>query len=207
MAKDLRASTAVSEDLERRMIKRGPGLDCGEFASNAISTSKYSVLSWAPKSLLWQFRKAANVYFLIISVLSMMSFSPKKPMSMVITFSSVLFLTMLKEAYEDYFRHKQDRQVNKSKTRKVTSKGLEELEFQDVQVGDILQVRENEAFPADLVLLSCADKRGVAFINTMNLDGETNLKERIAPESTKSIRDTDQLFWHLRHVFPLPYSF
>ena len=194
MAKDLRASTAVSEDLERRMIKRGPGLDCGEFASNAISTSKYSVLSWAPKSLLWQFRKAANVYFLIISVLSMMSFSPKKPMSMVITFSSVLFLTMLKEAYEDYFRHKQDRQVNKSKTRKVTSKGLEELEFQDVQVGDILQVRENEAFPADLVLLSCADKRGVAFINTMNLDGETNLKERIAPESTKSIRDTDQLY-------------
>ena len=196
MAKELKASvtTVASEDYDRRMIKCGPGQDSGEFLSNAISTTKYSVLTWAPKSLLWQFRKAANVYFLIISILSMMPFSPKKWASLVITFSSVLFMTMLKEAYEDYFRYKQDRKVNTSKTRKVTKRGLADIQFQDVKVGDILQVKENESFPADLILLSCADQRGVAFINTMNLDGETNLKERISPESTKSLRDPSHLY-------------
>jgi hypothetical protein len=37
--------------------------------SNEISTTKYSILSWLPKSLWEQFRRIANVYFLVISLL------------------------------------------------------------------------------------------------------------------------------------------
>lgn len=37
--------------------------------SNAISSTKYSPLTWLPKSIWEQFRRLANVYFLLISVL------------------------------------------------------------------------------------------------------------------------------------------
>ena len=37
-------------------------------------------------------------------------------MSMVGTFALVLFFTMLKEAYEDYQRYKQQKEVNRKKT-------------------------------------------------------------------------------------------
>ena len=59
-------------------------------------------------------------------------------------------------------------------------------------MGDILQVCDNESFPADLVFISCSADDGVAFINTMNLDGETNLKERVALDSTKEIRSLEE---------------
>ena len=70
--------------------------------SNRVRTTKYTLLSWAPLSLLFQFKRAANIYFLIISLLTCMSFSPKKPASMIGTFAMVLIFTMLKEAYEDF---------------------------------------------------------------------------------------------------------
>ena len=37
--------------------------------ANAISTTKYSLITWLPKSLWEQFRRIANVYFLLISIL------------------------------------------------------------------------------------------------------------------------------------------
>jgi phospholipid-transporting ATPase len=50
---------------------------------------------------------------------------------------------------------------------------------------DIVKIQDNQQIPADVVLLACSNPQGLAFVNTMNLDGETNLKERIAHESTK----------------------
>jgi phospholipid-transporting ATPase len=51
---------------------------------------------------LFQFKRAANIYFLMITILTAQYFSPKSPASMIGTFAAVLFFTMLKEAYEDY---------------------------------------------------------------------------------------------------------
>ena len=72
------------------------------FPDNRIVTTKYNIITWAPKSLLFQFRKMANIYFLVISILSCMSFSPMQPASMIGTFAFVLIATMVKEAVEDY---------------------------------------------------------------------------------------------------------
>jgi len=73
------------------------------FVTNKISTTKYNLLTFFPKCILMQFRRLANVYFLIISILTFMFFSPKNPVSMVGTFSIVLLFTMAKEAYEVLF--------------------------------------------------------------------------------------------------------
>lgn len=39
-------------------------------------------------------------------------------------------------------------------------------------MGQILEVRDNEDFPADLLCLACARSDGVAYIRTTNLDGK-----------------------------------
>jgi phospholipid-transporting ATPase len=69
---------------------------------NKITTTKYNLITWLPKSLLLQFTRLANIYFLIISTLTCLSFSPKNPITMIGTFSIVLVFTILKEGFEVY---------------------------------------------------------------------------------------------------------
>jgi phospholipid-translocating ATPase len=178
-----------------RYVYMGPSASNDKHASNYIRTAKYSVISWAPLSLFLQFRRAANIYFLIISVLTAMPFSPKNEISMIGTFSAVLVFTMFKEAFEDYFRYKSDKAVNNSETLVLdkASRTFETRLWKDIAVGDIVKVESDQAFPADLVFLSADTENGLAFINTMNLDGETNLKERVALESTREFRTAEQL--------------
>ena len=46
----------------------------------------------------------------------------------------------------------------------------------DIRVGDIVKVEKDQEIPADMLCI-CAPK-DVVFVSTMNLDGETNLKDR-----------------------------
>lgn len=54
--------------------------------------------------------------------------------------------------------------------------------WKDVQVGDIVKIRENEWFPADVVVIATDSEDNEAFVETMALDGETNLKSRVPHE-------------------------
>ena len=184
-------NTNVDRKNEFRYIDFGKGLGKSTYCSNEIKTAKYSILTWAPMSLLWQFTRAANIYFLGISILTCMSFSPKSPASMVFTFAMVLVFTMFKEAYEDYFRHRQDSLENNRVVHRlnVTEKEFQDIPSKQLRVGDIVCIYEDELIPADIALLSSSDPRGITFVNTMNLDGETNLKDKMALVTTAGIAD------------------
>jgi len=108
-----------------------------------------------------------------------MPFSPKSPASMIGTFSAVLVFTMFKELFEDYYRMKSDKEINNHKTLIFNyEKGdFEQTAWKDVKIGDIIMINKDESFPADLLFLY--SKTDVIFVDTMNLDGETNLKPKI----------------------------
>jgi magnesium-transporting ATPase (P-type) len=143
-----------------------------------VKTTKYTLLTWAPLSLFMQFKRAANVYFLYITVLTSMSFSPKPPASMIGTFALVLFFTMCKEAYDDIIRAKSDKELNQRATRRIALEtgALSDCRWEDLRVGDIVRVEKDEEVPADLLLINAP--KDIVFVSTMNLDGETNLKDR-----------------------------
>lgn len=107
-----------------------------------------------------------------------MPFSPKKPASMIGTFALVLFFTMMKEAYEDFQRLKSDREMNDRRTKILDARSGEvrNCKWSDIRVGDIVKVEKDQEVPADLLLINAP--KDIVFVSTMNLDGETNLKDR-----------------------------
>ena len=79
-------------------------------------------------------------------------------------------------------------------------------QWKSILVGDIIRVRKNEEIPADCILLKSSNEKNICYIETKNLDGETNLKTKTAMEfSSKKIQklsDISQLKFSLETELP-----
>ncbi|RKO94826.1 hypothetical protein BDK51DRAFT_24179, partial [Blyttiomyces helicus] len=60
--------------------------------------------------------------------------------------------------------------------------------WQDVRVGDFVLLRGNDPIPSDVIILSTSEPDALCYVETKNLDGETNLKIRRALEETRWMR-------------------
>jgi len=149
---------------------------------NLVTTTRFTLITWLPKSLFAQFKRVANIYFLFVSILVFFPWSPHMWSSTVTPFVSVLLWTALKDMYEDHRRKRDDDAENSRRCLRFNAgaENFEEISWKDLLCGDIVWITADEAFPADLLLLRASG--GQAFISTVNLDGETNLKERSPPE-------------------------
>jgi len=159
-----------------------------QYLSNRIRTTKYTFLSFIPRNLFEQFHRFANLYFLFIVLLNWVpainAFGKEISMIPVIL---VLFVTALKDLFEDRRRYASDKKVNNSSCRVYSNaEGKFEKKFwKDLRVGDIVHLSNNEQIPADILLLHSSDENGLCYIDTQNLDGETNLKQREFPRGLK----------------------
>ncbi|KAG2702203.1 hypothetical protein I3760_06G079200 [Carya illinoinensis] len=154
------------------------------FMGNSISTTKYNFFTFLPKGLFEQFRRVANLYFLTISILSATKISPVSPITNVVPLSLVLFVSLVKEAFEDWKRFQNDMAVNNNLIDVLQDQRWEPIPWKKLQVGDIVRVKQDGFFPADLLFLAGTNPDGVCYTETANLDGETNLKIRKAVERT-----------------------
>ncbi|CAH6723659.1 phospholipid-transporting ATPase Dnf1p [[Candida] jaroonii] len=285
----------VNQDIPDSM-KDKTGHPAFSYAKNKIRTTKYTPLTFIPKNLAFQFRNAANAYFLILVILGAFQiFGVSSPGLAAVPLIVIVAITALRDAFEDYRRGSSDSALNNSPihliqgldnknvmkdyvsnwrkfkkfstrtTNKVaggmkkaaimmfgkkkvkqdfirnqvetenalrrTSTVISEEEmasyrpsfqsnrrkshqsqrtrpeniansivnteivhsnpdtsgvtfrnkrWKDVCVGDFIRVRSNEEVPADMIIISTSDAEGNCFIETKNLDGETNLKMKKA---------------------------
>ncbi|VVT45956.1 uncharacterized protein SAPINGB_P000975 [Magnusiomyces paraingens] len=65
--------------------------------------------------------------------------------------------------------------------------------WKEINVGDIVKIYNNDEIPADVIILSTSDHDAACYIETRNLDGETNLKVRQGLNATKAIRHSRDL--------------
>ncbi|XP_072977248.1 phospholipid-transporting ATPase 3 isoform X1 [Typha angustifolia] len=154
------------------------------FKGNSVSTTKYNILTFLPKGLFEQFRRVANLYFLMISILSTTPISPVHPITNVVPLSLVLLVSLIKEAFEDWKRFQNDKAINSTPVDVLQGEKWESIPWKKLQVGDLVRIKQDGFFPADLLFLASTNPDGVCYIETANLDGETNLKIRKALEKT-----------------------
>ncbi|KAG0381234.1 hypothetical protein BGX24_000004 [Mortierella sp. AD032] len=250
------------------------------FGSNRINTAKYTTLTFLPKNLFEQFRRVANMFFLFMAIIQLTPlFTVGSPFLTVFPLCFVVGVTAIKDGFEDYKRHVEDRNFNQrlcqqlknvvnynyptadhmaarkgkslparawaglahgvsTGTKKVMralklaekptgelpQMDLNELAAADMdvasvldeqnsqqqqqqqnndpnastapqpefckeqwhhlRVGDFILLKNNQAVPADAIILSTSEAEGSCFIETKDLDGETNLKTRMSLHET-----------------------
>lgn len=292
------------------------------YARNKVKTTKYTILTFIPKNLYEQFRRVANLYFLVLVVLQVFPiFGAVSPQTAALPLIFILAVTAVKDAIEDYRRATLDEEVNTSAATKIgnwhninqpkdprnwlerllglnspghvtkgvrklrereasegsrivlsraenrtsysvtdpsslsldrgSGKRLEDIQSVDshsyppfnpprpsfstsaqnlvgnassatlttasssgvvdwskrisgsarwertlwkkLEVGDVVLLRDNEQVPADIAVLSTSDSDGLCYLETKNLDGETNLKPRKAINATSSILSEEDI--------------
>ncbi|RHY78465.1 hypothetical protein DYB30_003116 [Aphanomyces astaci] len=182
------------------------------YPTNVMRTSKYSVLTFVPHNLLEQFRRVANVYFLVISVLQLTtsSLSPTNTYSTVLPFVIVLAVTMVKDAIEDRRRYVADATVNLLTTHRLVRSSFEVVTWQSLEVGDIVRVMDGDSVPADLLLVvsgesstedNAADaSQSSAYVDTSGLDGAAHPKLKQCLDNTSSSTTMSLEPYHGRQI-------
>ncbi|XP_056459100.1 phospholipid-transporting ATPase ID-like [Gadus chalcogrammus] len=165
-----------------------------QYASNCIVTSKYNVLTFLPVNLFEQFQEVANTYFLFLLILQLIPQISSLPwFTTIVPLALVLSITAVKDATDDYFRHKSDNQVNNRQSQVLIPGSLQNEKWMNVRVGDIIKLENNQFVAADLLLLSSSEPHGLCYIETAELDGETNMKVRQSVPVTSALGDSNNL--------------
>uniref|UniRef100_A0A3B4XTU7 Phospholipid-transporting ATPase n=1 Tax=Seriola lalandi dorsalis TaxID=1841481 RepID=A0A3B4XTU7_SERLL len=187
--------SCVSAEEERRV--RANDREYNEkfqYASNCIMTSKYNIITFLPVNLFEQFQEVANTYFLFLLILQLIpQISSLSWFTTIVPLALVLSITAVKDATDDYFRHKSDNHVNNRQSQVLIRGSLQNEKWMNVRVGDIIKLEDNQFVAADLLLLSSSEPHGLCYIETAELDGETNMKVRQSVSVTSELGDPNNL--------------
>ena len=100
---------------------------------------------------------------------------------MLMPLGFVVVVSMIKDIIEDIKRHMSDNIENNRKVMVLNpDTGVFEVKlWRDIHVGQVVRIEQDEFFPADIILIQSSSPKGICFIETKNLDGETNLKHKL----------------------------
>ncbi|XP_077633815.1 phospholipid-transporting ATPase IC isoform X2 [Crocuta crocuta] len=153
--------------------------------SNAIKTYKYNAFTFLPMNLFEQFKRAANFYFLVLLILQAIpQITTLAWYTTLVPLLLVLGITAIKDLVDDVARHKMDNEVNNRTCEVIKDGRFKIAKWKEIQVGDVIRLRKNDFIPADILLLSSSEPNSLCYVETAELDGETNLKFKMALEIT-----------------------
>eukprot|EP00299_Pterocystis_sp_00344_P014137 c6991_g1_i3.p1 GENE.c6991_g1_i3~~c6991_g1_i3.p1 ORF type:complete len:1039 (-),score=298.76 c6991_g1_i3:48-3164(-) len=128
-----------------------------------------------------QFSQHMNRYFLFIACLQLIpEITPVHPASTWTPLIIVLVLSAAKEGFDDLRRYERDRKLNKSVVHVIVDGVEQDIASSDIHVGDLVRLSNNEPSPCDLCIVTSSTDLGSCYIQTTNLDGESDYKTRQA---------------------------
>ncbi|XP_065774599.1 phospholipid-transporting ATPase IK isoform X7 [Muntiacus reevesi] len=156
-----------------------------KYKKNIIHTAKYNVFSFLPLNLYEQFRRFSNLYFLLIILLqSIPEISTLPSFTLLVPLICLLTIRAIRDLVDDIGRHKSDKIVNNRPCQILTGKSFLWRKWKNIRVGDLVCLHKDSIVPADLVLLASTEPSSLCYVETADIDGETNLKFRQAPMIT-----------------------
>ncbi|XP_060847824.1 probable phospholipid-transporting ATPase IA isoform X3 [Rhopalosiphum padi] len=162
--------------------------------SNRVVTARYGILSFFPLFFIEQLIKFSNQYFLFISILQQIpDASPVGRFTTILPLTIKFGFSAIKSIIKDLIDHIKDYKVNHKYVEVLRNGILVQERWSEIGIGDIIKVKNNNIFPADLVLLSSSELYGTCHIETTHLDGEENLKIRQCVKETSHCKELKDL--------------
>jgi len=155
------------------------------FKDNRVDTKKYNIITFLPKALFYQFARVANIYFLVCAILQCIpAISPLGAETALVPIIIVLGVSITREAIEDISRARLDKEQNNEPTEVYVEVQWEQTQSGKLKMGEIVSVKQDDTFPADLILIDSGLPEGICYIETGTLDGEKTLKLKESPTQT-----------------------
>ena len=169
----------MSRSVRASVVPPSERKETSQYSSNKVLTAFPSLLIFIPISIIRQYTRPLSLYFLVIAgLLFIREISPYDPWSQVIPVLLVLSISVFRETMQELTRQQEDRRINSQRTRVNRNGSWIEAKWEDVCVGDLVMVASDAPSPADIVMVASSTSGNTAYIQTTNLDGETNYKPR-----------------------------
>jgi phospholipid-transporting ATPase len=175
---------------DRVVLSSEPSLCLPNDRHNYISTRRYNWFTFLPLSLLFQFRKLSNCYFLFIAILVQIpGLTPVNRYSTVVPLIFVLVVSELREFLEEWNASQRDKETNETQVPLLVGA----TKSSNIRPGDVIKVHRDKFVPCDILILQTSNSDGSCFVETSSLDGETNLRLKRAPACTNSLPPSNLL--------------
>ncbi|CAG9331911.1 unnamed protein product [Blepharisma stoltei] len=176
-----------------RIIQLNEGLSCTSnlYNTNSTRTSIYTKWDFFPKNLFEQLQYSYNLWFLMIFIilLTPLNFDLLYKWFIFSVFLAMILFNLIKDALNDYWKYKNDEQVNNRLYKVWNGDMIAEKKSRDIGVGDILCITENETVPADMLILSIGSKKHICYADISKINGEKSLRIKRSMKDSQEILD------------------
>ncbi|XP_048208111.1 phospholipid-transporting ATPase IK-like [Perognathus longimembris pacificus] len=148
-----------------------------KYKTNKIRTAKYNFFNFLPLSLFEQFQRLSNLYFLIIIILqSIPEISTLPWFTLFAPMVCLFIIRAIRDLVDDIGRHRSDRAINNRPCQILRKNRFKWKKWKNICVGDVVCLKKDSIVPADLLLLVSTEPSSLCYVETVDIDGETNLK-------------------------------
>eukprot|EP00040_Diaphanoeca_grandis_P017304 m.90042 g.90042 ORF g.90042 m.90042 type:complete len:1189 (-) comp26359_c0_seq1:156-3722(-) len=160
--------------------------------NNDVRTTTYNGLATIPKLLLEAYSDVANCYFTFVVILMAIPQLPTPPyITTLVPLVLILIMGWAMDLWDDFRRRMSDRQINRTPAKRLEGNKWVVTPWESLVVGDIVHIdQEFPRIPGDVLVLDTSHETGFCFVESKDLDGETNLKRCKA--LTKHLNWTEQ---------------